>query len=428
MYYMKRRTCSKDPMSLCSLYGAIRVFEGIKNYLCVVHGPPGCTSNYIMLNVCMRQIFPKVFVSAPSEQMIICDGGSECLEGVLRRLYVKYKPDVIGVLANCATEIVCFDMKIALAAFKGSFDIPVLPVPCGGFIADHQRPGYDEAYLALAKGIMQEQKEQKDKSVNLIHPVGDHIPAIVDVYEMQTLLNDCGIRIQSILTKDCSVKDIAKAPAAQLNITKCQSPSYRVLDYLKKRFYQPYVASLSPYGVKNTLNWLDQIASSLGIQQKQLNKSILKERTRAESTLRRLKNQLKGKRASIFAGPSRAVSYINCVAEMGLQLEVIGLIHSEEDTISLLEKTLNEANFSPEILLQPNYDEIIERIANNSDIHFGTQTEQPMLERLGIPAVNIVWYTTPRSCFEGFLNLADEIQKTLRGEKRGELVTSTYIS
>ena len=244
-----------------SFEGALWAAQGITDARVIYHAPPGCYLMQHMNSIC-NEWHPEMYSTLISYAEVM-QGTGKKLEEVLEKV-VAEKPQAIIIITSPVIEITGDDVQGAVAA--AGFEKTVIIRPTlGGTLAD----GKEKAFIALT-GLMKADKEKQKKSVNLIGPTYNTFNWRADVFELKRMLSAIGISVNTVLTADCTVDEIVRAPRAELNI--CMYPYDCGIEVAKKMLEQfniPYTASHIPLGFRESAAWLDEIARFFLIDAKQ---------------------------------------------------------------------------------------------------------------------------------------------------------------
>ena len=244
-----------------SFEGALWAAQGITDARVIYHAPPGCYLMQHMNSIC-NEWHPEMYSTLISYAEVM-QGTGKKLEEVLEKV-VSEKPQAIIIITSPVVEITGDDVEGAAAAAGFEKTVIVRP-PLGGTLAD----GKEKAFIALT-GLMKADEEKRKKSVNLIGPTYNTFNWRTDVFELKRMLSAIGICVNAVLTADCTVDEIVRAPRAELNI--CMYPydcGIECAKKMQKQFNIPYTAGHIPLGFRESAAWLDAIARFFQIDAKQ---------------------------------------------------------------------------------------------------------------------------------------------------------------
>ncbi|GAG32163.1 unnamed protein product, partial [marine sediment metagenome] len=226
-----------------------------------------------------------------------------------------------------------------------------------------------------------------------------------DLDEIERLVSAIGAKINAVLCGGCTVEQIRRARAVELNASWCYDWGQKLGDLMEERFGIPYSRTGQPYGLKATEEWVMGVAVPLGME-KQAKKMIRRETEDLGWEVDILRRFFEGKTALIeiaeFPGPIRALSLARMASEFGAHPVVIN-IHPytiKERMPSI--KFLLQQGQNPDVILTKGLfslgtfrssrqtEEEVEMIAAQYDnaVYLGTPMRQP-----GIPQMNLTTMT-----------------------------------
>lgn len=237
--------------------GAVWAAQGITDARLIYHAPPGCYLMQHMGALC-NEWHPDFYSTLVSYSDVM-RGAGERLDAVID-MVAQEKPRAIIVITSPVIEITMDD--VSEQSLKGRFDrIVVVRPSLGGTLAE----GKESVFLGLMS-LMNPALPRHEKSVNLVGPTYNTFNWRADVFELTRMLAATGITVNAVLTADCTVEEIERAPAAALNV--CLYPYDCGVEFAKKmqeRFGIPYTAEHMPIGFRKSAAWLSSIARFFGI-------------------------------------------------------------------------------------------------------------------------------------------------------------------
>ena len=235
-----------------SFEGAVWAMQGIRDIRLIFHAPPGCYMMQHMYSLC-NEWHPDFYSTLLSYGNVM-QGTEAQLEKILEKAAAE-NPAAIVVITSPVVEITGDD--VAGVAKKVGYDRTVVIRPTlGGSLAE----GKEQALLALAE-LMDPAAEKMEKTVNLIGPTYNTFNWRADVCELRRMLSHIGVSVNAVLSADCTVDQICRAPGAQLNI--CVYPydcGEALARSMQERFGLPYVAAHVPIGYRESAAWLEEIS------------------------------------------------------------------------------------------------------------------------------------------------------------------------
>ncbi|KUL01193.1 MAG: Oxidoreductase/nitrogenase, component 1 [Methanoculleus marisnigri] len=245
----------------CTLTGALSVLTEVRDAVCIVHGPAGCTHhNFSLLHATLlsndRLEAPRLLSTRLTENDIIF-GGEEALEKTIARA-LSLSPASVFVLSTCIVETIGDDTAAVCAKARG---VPVIAVPTAGFLGGVFETGIRNA-LASAASLARPLAETT-LSANLVGEKNLEYGVDENAAEIARLLSRLGIGINLRFVRGLDTRDIGRLGSATVNILR--EPALRpVGEDLRKRFATPYVDSF-PAGLAGTCRFLEEVGRICGI-------------------------------------------------------------------------------------------------------------------------------------------------------------------
>jgi len=255
----------------CTLTGALSVTTQVRDAITIVHGPKGCTHhNFSLLhttgldNDCV--LLPDMISTGLSENDIIF-GGEEALKRTLDAV-ARQQTGAVFVLSTCLVDTIGDDVA---AICRGSYGMPIIPIPTAGFLGGTFQNGVNNALNAIADAT---EPCCRDSSVNIIGEKNLEYEVEENYAEVSRLLKALGIPVNVRFVRNCSLDDISRLGAARLNILR-DDEVCAVGERLQQRFGTPFIPSF-PVGFSGTIRFLESVAESFGMKSTQ---AVCKERT-----------------------------------------------------------------------------------------------------------------------------------------------------
>jgi nitrogenase molybdenum-iron protein alpha/beta subunit len=198
-----------------------------------------------------------------------------------------------------------------------------------------------------------------------------------DLREVRRLLSLAGISVISALPAGASLETMRKMGAAALNVVICETSGLEAARYLEERFGTPYLVTDFPIGPDESRAWLQGVARAMSI----------KFAVPADSFPALPPVRVRERRIAIFSGPTRAVAVARFLSGLGVSPRLIVLDFPPPDPA----KVAAAAGPSCEVLVSPDWDEIVERVQElGIDLLIGGMMESPLAARFGIPLLDIM--------------------------------------
>lgn len=316
MYYF-------EPYKSCSLFGALRYFANIRNSVCLIHGPSGCSffnrNGIIRLNGYYSSPtkieIPRIFTTGFNEKDAIF-GAEEKLENAIDELVEKFSPEVMFVFNCCVTEITGENIDDICQRAQQYHKIPVIAIHSAGFKGDH-RVGMHLAADLIFQNFIQEKAAPRPNSVNILADFDYFNNTSVEVTQ---ILHRIGIQNILHVPGKCTVEQLRQASGATVNLVACGFAGKHFAELFRKKHGIPYIGiGVDFYGIEKSYQLYAQICDFFG-QDKDW---LLAMKHDAQRKLEVYKPFFQGKRAFIIAGMRRTVGYSEILKELGVSIDFI---------------------------------------------------------------------------------------------------------
>ena len=253
-------------------FGVLWALSGIKDLLILEHGTTG-TCNYNAFNyMIMNRQSPKgkLFSSGMDEDDVVM-GRDEKVKEAIAELDGKYRPEVIALVATGVTSVIGLDLQGIIEESQSATKSKLISFSSGGFSGDYNL-GIKEVFRSLVNYIVEEPKNIKPYTVNIIGPTIDSFNNVSDLAELERMLMLLGAKVNTVFTCQTDVRDIKNMASASLNLVT-RDIGLEAAKMLKERYGIPYYYGL-PFGVKGSIEWMNDVAGMLGLN---LSRKILAE-------------------------------------------------------------------------------------------------------------------------------------------------------
>lgn len=375
----------------CPLHAGHWVFSNIPDAIPLIHGPAGCI-NYRQVYIygtheTMEVISPKnpyTFCTSLTEHDIVM-GSEEKLARAIVEIDKEFQPSLIGILNSCVSGIILDDIDGVAQSLQNKVRAKLLPIHTEGFAHRGQGHGYDMVFTELVRHVMQKNERKTPNSVNIWGDfrVGGKTPGD-DTFELKNLLAKCGIQVNTVVTGESTVEEIANATRAEFNLPRCFDICLNAAREMERLYGTPYVLETVPFGIECTRDWVLSIAEKFGLI-KQVRKMVDAEADKAYKLINPYLGILKGKRAAVMGGPTRAIWQAKFLDELGMEVVLVGTTYIKEDFPDVLLKVLHNLRKEPIVAISPTlYD--LEMLFDElkPDIYFGLQSDQRAVGSRGI--------------------------------------------
>jgi len=419
----------------CKFWTAFQVLNGIRHMTPVIHGPKGCAysvaSNYKMRGCEYRGVpLEPTSCTAQNEADVVYGGEGKLLEAV-KEADQRYHPELIVILSCCCSGITGDDVEMVAQMAAKEVSAQVLAIRSEGFGGDF-RSGYEDAFKILMD-LMEPRGEVMKGTINIIgaREGPTYTEWVQDLNELERLVSAIGAKINGVLCGGCTVDQIRKAAAVEVNASWCYDWGQKLGDLMEARFGVPYARTGLPYGLAATEEWIMGVAAPLGME-KQAQEVIRQETAAVTEEVDTLRRCFDGKTALIeiseFPGPIRALALAGMAEEFGAHPIIINLHpYTVKERMPSIRYLLSRGQ-NPEVILTKGLfslgsfnvssqsQEEVEMIAAQYDhaLYVGTPLRQP-----GIPQMNMTTQTGyPQYGYQGIRNMARLMRSSMEHAAR----------
>ena len=368
--------------------GAIRIANSMRGVHLMLHAPQGDSYADLLFTMIERDDHrpPVTYTTFQARDL-----GGDTAQLVLRTLRAtveRHRPQVLLVGDSCTAELIQ-DQPGTLATSSG-LDVPIVPIEMLAY-SRKENWGAGETFYALVRGLLQSRapapgSERPPRSgrpsVNLIGPSSLGFRCRDDVREVRQLLADLGVDVNVVAPLGASAHDLLRLPDADANVCLYPEVAGPACDWLARNFHMPTIRTV-PIGVGATHEFLDEVATTLGIERTDTHASSrLPWYSRSVDS-----TYLTGKRVFIFADATHAVAAAR-IASRELAFEVVGLGTYSREQARAVRTAAKELGL--DALITDNYLEVERAIADaQPELVLGTQMERHIAKRLGLPCAVI---------------------------------------
>lgn len=303
-----KRSCS------CSMPGVWRAVAHNEGAVVIYHSPKACghVTREMDLGGHYHALARGTFVSGQYTAPLITSnlqeehsifGGAEQLRQCIEYVVERYKPLYIMIANSCVAGVIGDDTPAIAREAEVDFGLPVMTVPCSGFLDGEYYAGFYHTAKILAERFMQRQPA-KANAVTLLGDRGG--PDGADAREMAELLGSFGLQVQSRFPGYASLEQMKRVPASALCIPmggRPQSHAWmrRLAADLEEKFGVPFLDHDFPVGWTGTKAWIRQLGEMLGREQEAL-QAEAGQAQRLESAAVKCRPALRGSRVVVCIG------------------------------------------------------------------------------------------------------------------------------
>jgi nitrogenase molybdenum-iron protein beta chain len=438
------RTLIVNPLVTCQPLGAMFATLGVHRGLPLVHGSQGC-------NTFVRYGFNRHFrepaeiaVTSLHEDAAVFGGRSNLISGI-KNLTKRFRPDLIGVVTTCSSEIIGDDvdgfMKVAQQEMVDEIgeekanQTKLVHISTPSFVEHHFR-GYDNAIRALVDTLAEEPSESNEK-INII-------PGIVnpgDIREIKHILGLMGT--EGIMLSDTSdpfdsplrpsatekmpfypkggttVEQIADSPNSLGTVSMCQYSS-AAANSLEKKYDVPAKIGPMPIGVQNTDEFVRSISKLAEVE---VTEELLDERGLLIDSMADLSSRyLFGRKVAVYGDPDLTTGIARFVCELGMIPSVVCTGVENKEFVEDMKKVSKESQEPVDIMLGSDLralevklqEEPVDLVIGHSEGRLIMMDLDIPLVRVGFPVYDRAGYhRVPIVGYNGGVHLMDRITNTV---------------
>ena len=321
----------------CTYAGCRGVVIGpIYDILHITHGPIGC--GYYSWLTRRNLVRPKkgetnylqygMSTDMTEEQIVF--GGEKKLAAAVQEAYDIFHPKAISIYSTCPVGLIGDDVHAVAREMKAKLGINVFAFSCEGYKGVSQSAGHHIANNGVFKHMigLDDTPTEGEFTINVLgeYNIGG------DAWEIDTLLQKCGIKVVSTLSGDVSYDQICRAHTVQLNVVQCHRSINYMAEMMEKKFGIPWF-KVNFIGALSSAKSLRKIAQYF--DSKKLTDRVEEVIAQEMAVLRPIQAQVKarcqGKKAALFVGGSRAHHYQDLFSDMGMETIAAGYEFAHRD-------------------------------------------------------------------------------------------------
>ena len=243
----------------CALAGAAAFFAAWRDAAIIVNGPMWCY--YFALRHVEHGVADaarRLSCTQLDNDAIVFGAEDYLLEAL--QPYVEEPPQLLAIVSSCAAGLIGDD--VAAIARAAGVSAPIVAVDSSG-LAGSSAVGWEKAACAALAALLPERGKGQRRGVNLLGVTAGYYNGENDARELVRLLQLAGYEVNAVLGCGREAKELARLPAAALNIVVHRELGLAPAEMLAERSGTPFVAPLPPYGRAGTRHWLEEIAGAL---------------------------------------------------------------------------------------------------------------------------------------------------------------------
>jgi len=322
----------------CTYAGCKGVVIGpIHDILHITHGPVGC-GYYSWLS--RRNLarsrkegdtnYLQYSMMTDMQEDHIVFGGEKRLMEAIREAYEIFKPKAISIYSTCPVGLIGDDVHSVAAQAKKELGINVFAFSCEGYKGVSQSAGHHIANNGVFKHMigLDETPVEGEFTLNILgeYNIGG------DAWEIDRVLQLCGIKVVGTLSGDVTYDDICQAHQAQLNVVMCHRSINYMAEMMETKFGIPWF-KVNFIGADATAKSLRKIAQYFGEKKliDRVEEVIASEMGDVREARDEFTKRNKGKKAALFVGGSRGHHYQELFKEIGMEVLSAGYEFAHRD-------------------------------------------------------------------------------------------------
>lgn len=417
----------------CQLNLALGILSTFQNVAIILHGSLGCGSSHLSRTGLKKsaraqrnkpEATDTVWLETNLNDNDVISGGIDKLRETILYAESEYRPDAIIVANGCVPGIIGDDIDSLINELDERLAAKVVPVHCEGFKSKFVSSGYDSAYHGVLKKLVtppgriprtipddiadSTEKYMYSKTVNLLN-VGSN--SYGDEAELSRLLRALDLNVR-VLPLYANIEEISRINEAALNISICATHDDYLIGHLKERFGTEYMIDTLPIGIKNTNQWLREIAKFFKLEN-EVEKLIEIENSQLQEALEPFKKVLKNK--TIFVGGGETRSFTTGEFYQSLGMKVVGLKSHNFDIFAVpMVDDLDKKDFVVSVAPGQPAEELNLLNRLRPDLYIGHSGANGWVAKLGIPTVPLFGQSFNYMGYSGAFELARKAARALK--------------
>lgn len=393
----------------CVLYGARWVLAPIQNVIHLIHGPIDCA----YYSGTVRRKSYEVFSTDMREEDVIFGGSGKLERSIRDAIMLRPGSDAVLVYSTCTTGLIGEDIEKACREAEEKHGIPVAPVNCSGFRGESQKNGHDEAAKVIYERFMSRCKPGIIK--NGVNILGEFNMG-GDLKVIESMLGALGINVICAVSGKASVRNLALARGAELNIVHCRSTGGMLAKYMEQDNGIPQIKA-SFFGIEENSSSLKEVGRFFRV--KDAEEYVSKEAAKTREAIKPYASVLSGKKIAMFFGASRMASMTRAFRELGMDVVFAGSQYGSKGDYAEAQSKLEKTTV---MLDDAGLDELCGFLRKTGpDLMVGGTREKYAAHKMGIPFLLFPQIDLPYAGYSGFVNLARDIALTVRAPVWGTI-------
>lgn len=321
----------------CTYAGCKGVVLGpTRDIVNITHGPIGCGFySWLTRRNQTRpgpdgENFMTYCFSTDMQEEDIVFGGEKKLRAAIKEAYDLFKPKAISIFSTCPVGLIGDDVHSVAREMKEQLGINIFAFSCEGYKGVSQSAGHHIANNGIfthVVGLDDTPKEGKYK-INLLgeYNIGG------DAFEIERILDDCGITVVSTFSGNSSYDQFANAHTADLSTVMCHRSINYIAEMMEVKYGIPWI-KINFIGAEATAKTLRKIANYFEDEElkAKVEEVITREMPEVIKVRDEVRSRCEGKLAMLFVGGSRAHHYQELFKEIGMRTISAGYEFAHRD-------------------------------------------------------------------------------------------------
>ncbi len=256
-------------------------------------------------------------------------GGEKKLRQAVKEAVEIFKPKTLFICSTCPVGLIGDDIHAVATQSEKEYGIKVVAFSCEGYKGVSQSGGHHIANNGLIKHIIGTGEKAVGKySLNILgeYNIGG------DGWELERLLKQIGYEIVSVMTGDGTAEQLKYAHKATLNVIQCHRSINYIGEMMGTKYGQDWI-KVNFIGVSSTMQSLRDIAKYFNDPDitARTERVIEEEFEEISPVMDHYRLILKGKKAALFVGGSRAHHYQHLLNDLGMEIVLAGYEFAHRD-------------------------------------------------------------------------------------------------
>ncbi len=322
----------------CTYAGCKGVVVGpISDMLHITHGPVGCgfyswlsRRNLARPKEGTKTNYLQYAIMTDMQENEIVFGGEKKLMAAIEEAYEIFKPKAISIYATCPVGLIGDDIHAVARKAREKLGINVIALSCEGYKGVSQSAGHHIANNKVFTDMvgLDDTKVEGEFVVNVLgeYNIGG------DAWEIDTLLQKCGITVNATLSGDVSYDDICRSHTADLNLVMCHRSINYMAEMMETKYGIPWL-KINFIGAESTAKSLRKIAQYFESKElsMRVEEVIAQEMAELRPVQQEVRKRCEGKTAALFVGGSRAHHYQDALRDIGFEVISAGYEFAHRD-------------------------------------------------------------------------------------------------